>query len=278
MPFCTCQDITLYYEVHGEGFPLLLVAGLSGGTWSWYGQVPYFQKHYKTIVFDNRGAGRSDMPPGPYNMKQLAKDALCLLDRLEVEEAFVMALSMGGMIAQELALLAPQRIRALVLGCTHSGGRDRVPPAPFAVEILLDHRGLTQEQILEKNLPIFFSEECLKNRPEVTLAYCTAQVTAPLQPEHAFQAQLAAISTFDCSERLSEIRIPTLVLTGTRDVLIPSANAFYLARHLPDAELVELPGAGHALHAECRDWLNILADHFFQRRGDNCASVKILKP
>ena len=96
MPTCTCETIDLYYEVHGEGTPLLLISGLGGGSWSWYGQVPYFSQYYRTIVFDNRGAGRSSMPPGPYTMDQLARDALCLLDRLEVEKAFVLGLSMGG--------------------------------------------------------------------------------------------------------------------------------------------------------------------------------------
>ena len=122
MAYCSCGEVSLYYESLGEGPPLLLIAGLGGGSWSWYGQVPYFENHYRTIIFDNRGAGRSSMPQGPYQMQQLAADARCLMDHLALEKAFVLGLSMGGMIAQELALMIPHRIQALFLGCTHAGG------------------------------------------------------------------------------------------------------------------------------------------------------------
>jgi 3-oxoadipate enol-lactonase len=265
MPYCPCGEVKLYYEVQGEGTPLLLVAGLSGGTWSWYGQAPYFRERYRTIAFDNRGAGRSSMPHGPYQMIQFAEDARCLLDHLGVERAFVLGLSMGGMIAQELALLAPHRIPALFLGCTHGGGPSQIPTAPSVIEMLLNNAGLSQKEIIKKNLPIFLSEACRKEQPEVVAAYCAAQLAAPEQPEYAFHAQLAAISTFDASERLGKIKIPTMIVAGSEDVLIPPENARVLARRLPHAEIVVIPGTGHALHAECRDMLNAMADNFFRR-------------
>ena len=267
MPYCQCQDIALYYEVQGEGSPLLLLAGLGGGVWSWYGQIPYFSVRYRTIAFDNRGAGRSGMPPGPYEMKQFAEDARCLLDHLEIERTFVMGLSMGGMIAQELALLAPHRVQALFLGCTHGGGPLSVPSAPATVETLLNNAGLSQKEIIQKNLPLFFSEACRRGKPEVIAAYCAAQLTAPAQPEYAFHGQLAAINRFDASDRLGQLKLPTLVVAGSEDLLIPPENAGVLAKTLPNAELQIIPGAGHALHAECRDLLNSLADDFFSRHG-----------
>jgi len=265
MPFCKCEEITLYYEVHGEGPPLLLVAGLGGGTWSWYGQVPYFKDCYRTIIFDNRGVGRSSIPQGPYQMRQFAEDARCLLDHLGVERAFVLGLSMGGMIAQELALLAPDRILALFLGCTHSGGLSRIPPAPGTIDLLMDNAGLSQKEIIEKNLPIFFSEACRKEKPEVVAAYCAAQLSSPEQPEYAFHAQLAAIGTFDSSERLGQLSVATMIAAGSEDILIPPENAHTLAKRLSHAEVVVIPGVGHALHAECRETLNSLADGFFKR-------------
>jgi pimeloyl-ACP methyl ester carboxylesterase len=264
MPFCSCETIKLYYEMHGEGFPLLLIGGLGGGTGSWYAQTPFFEKHYRTITFDNRGAGLSDMPPGPYSLKQLAEDALCLLDYLQIDRTFVLGLSMGGMIAQELVLLAPHRIRSLVLGCTHCGGPDRISPSPQVMEILLDNEGLSQEQIVDKNLPLFFSETCLDNCQQVVEAYRREHLRSPLQPDHAFQAQLKAIRDFDCCDRLSHIRAPVLILTGTEDVLVSPENARFLAGHIPNAQLIEIPGAGHALHAECQDLLNESAHEFFQ--------------
>jgi 3-oxoadipate enol-lactonase len=265
MPFCRCEEITLYYEVHGEGPPLLLVAGLGGGTWSWYGQVPYFKDSYRTIIFDNRGAGRSSIPQGPYQMSEFAEDARCLLDHLKVEKAFVLGLSMGGMIAQELALMAQDRILALFLGCTHSGGFSRVPPSPDTIELLMDNAGLSQKEIIEKNFPIFFSETCRKEKPAVTAAYCAAQLASPEQPEYAFNAQLAAIGVFDASERIRQITVPVMIATGSEDILVPPENTQNLAKTLPHAEMVIIPGVGHALHAECGETLNSLADRFFKR-------------
>ena len=265
MPRCACGDVRLYYEIQGEGPNLLLLAGLGGGTWSWYGQVPYFKNRYRTVTFDNRGAGRSSMPQGPYQMKEFAGDTLSLLDHVGLERIFVLGLSMGGMIAQELALMAPDRVQAMVLGCTHCGGPSRLPPAPAAMEILLNNSGLSQREIIEKNVPIFFSEGCRREEPDVIAAYCAAQLSAPEQPEYAFHAQLAAIASFDCGDRLEHVATPTMIVAGSEDVLIPAENSKALAQRLPHAEIVVIPGAGHALHAECRDKLNRLADEFFKR-------------
>jgi pimeloyl-ACP methyl ester carboxylesterase len=172
---------------------------------------------------------------------------------------------MGGMIAQELALMAQDRVRALVLGCTHCGGDSQIPPEPEIAGKLLDNTGLDHEGIIEKNLPIFLSRECIANRPEVAAAYRTAQINAPLQPDYAFRAQLAAVSSFDACARLHNIEIPVLVVSGSHDALIPRENAFVLAQAIPGAQLAVLPGAGHALHAECADTLNSIADNFFQQ-------------
>jgi 3-oxoadipate enol-lactonase len=267
MPYCQCSEVSLYYEVNGEGPPLLLIAGLGGGTWSWYGQESYFSARCRTITFDNRGAGRSDIPRGPYRMQQFAEDALCLLDHLRVERAIILGLSMGGMIAQELALLEPHRIRALFLGCTHGGGPSGIPSAPAVIETLLNNAGLSRKEVIEKNLPIFLSETCRKTKPDLVAAYYSAQLAAPEQPEHAFHAQLAAISAFDASDRLKLLGIPTMIVAGSEDVLIPPENAHVLAQKIPNAQLVIIPGAGHAIHAECPDRLNAMADDFFRRHA-----------
>lgn len=256
MPYYNCKELRLYYETKGTGHPLLFISGLGGGSWSWYNQVPYFQEYYWTITFDNRGAGRTDMPPGPYSMEQLARDTICLLDHLKIEKTFVVGLSMGGMIALELAAMAPERIKALVLGCTHCGGEARVSPLPEAVQALLNNANLPKEQLVRQNLPIFFSKKCRLERPDLTEAYCNAQLSAPEQPQHAFHAQLAAIAGYDCSKKVQSIKIPTLVVTGTEDVLVPKENAHFLSKNITGAKMVVIPGAGHALHAECGDILN----------------------
>lgn len=271
MPICSNRHIDIYYEIHGQGPPLLLISGLGGGTWSWYGQVPYFEKFYTTIIFDNRGAGKSSMPPGPYTMSQLAEDALRLLDHLQVSQTFVLGISMGGMIAQELALLAPARIRALGLGCTHCGGKLPAPLSPAVLERFMDTEGLTDEQIVDKNLPFFFSDACRKNHPEALAAYRAVQLRVPRQPAAAFAAQLAAIKGFNARDRLAALHIPTRIIQGTEDVLVPVQNARLLAQCIAGAELIEIAGAGHALHAECRDQFNGLTHHFYQQHCDRNA-------
>lgn len=264
MGYCACGNVPIYWEESGTGPNLLLVSGLGGGTWSWYGQVPFFERHYRTITFDNRGAGRSGMPPGPYSIRQFANDTLCLLDSLNVVDVFVAGLSMGGMIAQELALMAPRRVRALLLGCTHFGGELRIPPDPDAIRTLVSNGGLTTEQIIDKNLPLFFSEDCRRSHPELIASYRRVQLSIPEQPLHAFEAQLKAIQSHDCSERFPRIEAPTLLVTGSQDILVPRENTFLMAEKLPHAEVVVIPGAGHALHVECCDELNEIAHHFFQ--------------
>lgn len=265
MTYCQARDVRLYYEIQGRGPDLLFLSGLNGGTWSWYAQIPFFQDHYRTITLDNRGAGRSDLPPGPYRMADFAADALCLLNHLRVERAFVAGISLGGMIAQELALLAPDRLTVLVLAATHCGVPERIPPAPGVLQGISQNQGLTQTQIVEKDLPFMFSARFLESRPEALEAYLQAQLSAPFQPEFAFQAQLAAIQSFSRCRDLRELHLPTLVITGTEDVIVPPANGGLLLNLLPHASLKEFPGAGHAVHVEGADAFNALVHEFFQR-------------
>ncbi len=265
MPYCQRGEVRLYYEIQGRGPDLLFISGLAGGTWSWFAQIPFFQEHYRIITLDNRGAGRSDLPPGPYRMADFAADALCLIDHLKVERAFVVGISMGGMIAQELALLAPDRLTALVLAVTHCGAPERLPPAPGVIEVIAANQGLSQAEIVEKDLPFHFSREFLERQPEILNAYRAAQLSPPPQPSPAFQAQLAAIQSFSRGRDLPGLEVPTLVLTGTADVIVPPANARLLASLLPRAELAELAGAGHAVQVECAEEFNAVVHKFLQR-------------
>ncbi len=265
MPYCSCNQIELYYEIYGSGFPVLFISGLGGGSWSWKKQVSYFSSNYQTIVFDNRGAGQSSKPEGPYTMEMLALDAVHLLHSLQVQEVFVIGISMGGMIAQELSLLLPHRVRALVLGCTHPGGKLQVLANKEVYRKLTHNEGLSKEELIEKNISLLFSKNCIENHPEIIEEFKKEMLDLPMQPAHAFQAQMSAIQNFDCSDRLSKIQVPTLVLTGTDDILVPPENSHILADQIPNASLEAFSGVGHVIHLEDTQRFNELIDSFFQR-------------
>jgi pimeloyl-ACP methyl ester carboxylesterase len=265
LPFVNIGEIDLYYEVHGEGYPLLLITGLGGSTLAYEGQIAFFREHYKCIAFDNRGAGRSGRPAGIYTIEKMAEDALGLLDRLRVEKTFVFSISMGGMIALKLASMATMRLGAMLLGCTHAGGKSLIPPSPEVISLLADDTGGSREEIIRKQIPLFFSEKFQAENPLAIEEFISAQLLTPAQPRRAFFAQLHAITCYDSTVELAQVRNPALIVTGTEDVLIPPANSTYLAEHLPNAELISIPGAGHSLHFECRDFINRTAHAFYQK-------------
>ncbi len=267
MPYCFNENVKLYYEVHGSGSPLIFLSGLSGGAWSWFMQVPYFERNYKVIVFDNRGAGRSSKPSGPYTMFDFARDAVSILDHLEFNSAYVVGVSMGGMIAQQLALLFPGRVRAMVLGCTHCGKSRRIPPSPEVLKTLMQNEGLSQEEILDKNIPLLFNPEFVKKNPQFIDQYKKASLSAPPQPPEAFNAQIAAIQDFDVCGELQNLSCKTLIFTGTADVMVPPENSRILHELIPNSVLVEFEGAGHAIHIERADEFNKRTDEFFSMSG-----------
>lgn len=265
MPFCVDGERKLYYEISGAGKPLLFISGLSGGSWSWYRQRPFFEKFYQVITFDNRGAGKSFMPPGPYTMEQMAEDAKAILDHLNIEKAFVVGISMGGMIAQQLAAMYPNRVSAMVLGCTHCGKSRRIAADRTVLDKLASQEGLTPEEIVEKNIPLLFGEKCRNEHPEIIDEYRKNTLSAPIQPFEAFQAQLAAINKFDACPLLHHIQCPVLIITGKDDILVPPQNSNILAELIPQAQLVELEGTGHLIHLEASDVFNKMVLEFFRK-------------
>ena len=246
MPELRVGSLRVHYEESGEGEPLLLIAGLGGHVVDWGEEVPArLSRSFRVIRFDNRGAGRTDHPEGPYRIAQMAADAAGVLDALGVETAHVFGVSMGGMIAQHLALDAPERVRRLVLGCTQPGGSQAIPATPEVLAHLVPDPRLDAFEARWRAQVILHPEQYRREHEEELRDYVRRglEFRAPLR---AFQAQLDAIvRTHDVMERLHRIRAPTLVLTGTEDLLIPPANSRLLARHIPGARLLEIPGAGH---------------------------------
>jgi pimeloyl-ACP methyl ester carboxylesterase len=241
----TVGDIRLYYEIYGKGKPLLLIMGLGGHILDWGWILPKkLAEGRQVITFDNRGSGRSDQPAGPYTTAQMANDTIGLLESLGVERADVFGVSMGGMIAQEIAVRHPERVNRLVLGATSPGGEAQVLAPPEVLAYLEPRLDLTLHEALWWSAPAGFPQKFIDAHPDIVERKIQANMAYPSQLS-AYQAQLAAYRAFDIGDRISEIRAPTLVLTGDSDILVPPENGRILAESIPGAELHAIEGAGH---------------------------------
>jgi 3-oxoadipate enol-lactonase len=240
----------LWYERHGSGEPLLLITGFTISSAVFEPVLPLYAERYECLLYDNRGSGRSGAPPVLTSMPELAADAARLLDALDIDSAHVFGLSMGGMIAQELAIRFPERVRGLILGGTTPGGPRAIRPALRELKALAASaaKGLnsnTRPWLAEW----LFSQEFREREPE--------RVTELLEhfdrhraPRHGALAQLWASIYHDTYSRLGNVQAPTLVLSGEEDRMTPIDNARLLAERIPDAEVRIVPRSGHAFLLE----------------------------
>jgi 3-oxoadipate enol-lactonase len=233
-------DVRIAYESRGEGEPLLLMHGLGYGRWGWEPVLDGFADELRVLYYDNRGIGGSDVPAGPYTARQLAEDAIAVLDAAGVERANVVGTSLGGMAAQELALGFPDRVERLVLACTTPGSPSAHPMPQQTVELMLSAPGLPPEVALRR----FVVNALAPGTPEelVDRIYALRQAN-PFDPV-GWQAQAAAGMGFDALDRVSAIQAPTLVVTGTEDVVVDPRNSELLAERIEGARLERVPG-GH---------------------------------
>ena len=253
--------IDIYYEEHGSGEPLLCVMGFATDSTAWVFQVPEFSQHYRTIVFDNRGVGRSSKPAGPYTIHEMADDAVGLLDVLDVPRAHVLGISMGGMIAQEIALRHPERVRGLVLACTYpEPDEESEKHRHLAVTqlggtiredgvISIDLNAINPLMIFQELLPRVFNPEFIERELPSLMQLFAGSLQYGFSLE-AIMAQLGAAVGHRSTDRLHTIAAPTLVLTGDADRLISPANSDILARSIPGARLVKVSGGSHGFNVE----------------------------
>jgi 3-oxoadipate enol-lactonase len=242
MPYAENEGTKIYWDERGAGQPLLLIMGLGSTSDLWYRLVPMLSAHYRTILFDNRGVGRSDAPPGPYSITTMASDAAVVMDAAGVGSAHVLGFSMGGFIAQELALHCPGRVRALILAGTSCGGKEAVPAAP-EVLVALEARGVnTPEEGFWMIAPYIYDASTLPRRIEEDLA---ASLRTSLQRK-SYMAQLQGIASWAGSQsRLSRLDVPVLIIHGESDQLIPPENGRILEHLIANAKVVMIPHAGH---------------------------------
>jgi 3-oxoadipate enol-lactonase len=241
VPFAGRDGVRIFWTAEGDGPPVLLIHGLGYPGAMWYRMLPYLTDAYRTIRPDNRGVGATGVTPGPYTVASMADDAAAVLDDAGVQSAHVVGASMGGFVAQELALRHPDRVRSLVLGCTHCGGADAVQPSPEALAMLLGRATMTPAEAAEAAIAFVYAPGTDRARIDEDVAVRMRQPTSP----EGYAKQLEGSASHDTYARLPEISVPTLVVHGTVDRLVDPANAPILAGRIPGARLELLEGASH---------------------------------
>ncbi len=256
------RPLRLYYELRGEGPPLVLIRGFTRSLRFWGPLREQLEAKHRVLVFDNRGAGRSDAPLGSYTIRQMARDLDTLMEQLGLDRAHVFGMSMGGMIAQELALLYKNRVTRLILGATTPGGPHaaRWPRS----QVLSMARSATKpmEEATAGAAAMTLSQTFLQQHPEIIDTWIEHQRQDKPRKRGAL-GQATAVLRHNTWDRLPFLQAPTLVITGDADKLIPPANSNHLADRIPDAKLRIIKGAGHDFttenpQASARQILNFL--------------------
>ena len=255
--FADSQGVRIAYEAHGAGEPVLLIMGFGAPRQAWTVQIPALAERFRVIALDNRNAGESEVT-STCTMPLMAADAIAVLDAEGIDRAHVVGLSMGGMIAQHVALEYPARVRSLALCTTTCGGPHSVQAGADVLAGLMGMQGanLADPQVLEKFGWILFPRDWLAANGASLKTAMAPLLGIPRPSMAAVQAQLMAILSHDTHDRLPNIIHRTLVLHGTDDVLIPPGNANVLAERIPDSRLEWIPGSGHGFNFQEPDTFN----------------------
>jgi len=253
--FAKVNGISINYRTAGRGEPLVLIMGLSGEQSAWASQVQFFKRRYRVITFDNRGVGKSDKPPGPYTTKMMADDTVGLMDHLGIEKANIMGVSMGGMIAQEVAINYPERVMKLVLASTYSC-QDNGPNG--ATEEMASAGKLSYERAIATLANLTFNKPLIRFliNLQIRIGSIFAGGSAKALGRAGVMSQTEACVKHNAIERLPSIQSPTLVITGTNDRVIKSTSSDMLSQRIPSAKLVKIENGSHACCMEMKDIFN----------------------
>jgi pimeloyl-ACP methyl ester carboxylesterase len=239
----------LYWESTGEGPPVLLVMGLGLSGGAWWRTVETLSRSFRVITFDKRGVGRSRGLTPAYTTEAMADDAVAVLDAVGLEDVHLYGLSLGGMVAQQLALRHRRRVRSLVLGATTPGGRQARIADEEVLAFFQRRADLPREEAAWASVAYNYGRAC-RDRHAERIAEDIRRRLAHHFDEAAYQAQLMAAALHNCTSRLGRIEVPALVVHGEEDRVVPVENAHLLAGGLRDGRLHLLPGAGHLYTTE----------------------------
>jgi len=245
MPIASVNGISINYNVEGQGEPLLLIMGLGSTSAAWRFQRRFFRKYYQVISFDNRGAGKTDKPAGPYSMRQMADDTVALLDHLAIKKAHVMGVSMGGKIAQEVAINYPERVDKLVLANTYCCQDDSTNGWTPEWTAAADRYCKTWKA---PPVGIGFNSPLWKFFGFFQIRIATMRKTT--EERAAYVAQKKAAEAVHTIDRLPSVKARTLVITGTGDKLTRHTSSDTMAKIIPNAKLVKIEGGSHTLIVE----------------------------
>lgn len=258
----------LYYERHGAGEPVLCLTGYGLSAAIFEPVLDLYSSEWESILYDHRGAGRSAKPLWLTSMHQLAADAVRLLDELEVESAHLYGVSFGSMVAQEVAIRFPDRVRGMILGGATCGGPRAVQPSARGAGGLGGR--MVAEAVATRGPgllgPALFSERFRRSEPE-RVRELLRSFYAHRPPLHGINSHWWASVYHDTYSRLPRIAAPTLVMHGELDAMSPPRNAELLAERIPDAELAVLPGCGHAYPLEAPEHARRIFGEWMARRA-----------
>jgi pimeloyl-ACP methyl ester carboxylesterase len=248
VPFADVNAVRLYYEEQGVGEPLICVMGLAASSAAWVLQVPAFAARHRTVTFDNRDVGQSSRMDVPYGVGDMATDVLALADHLDIPDFHLVGVSMGGAIAQHVALRAPERVRTLTLGVSWAGS------GAYAVEKTrlwaLEAERFTREEFIDSLMLINFSEAFYENAEGVAFVRQTMLAYPYHQEPAAFRRQAEASARHDLRGRLDALAMPVHVIAGDHDIVLPRWKSEELAAEIPGSRLTVVPKAPHGLNIE----------------------------
>jgi pimeloyl-ACP methyl ester carboxylesterase len=259
MPKAKVNGININYRVQGDGEPLVLIMGYSADQRGWMFQTRAFRKYHRVITFDNRGVGNSDKPGRAYSMKMMADDIVGLMDHLGIKKAHVLGVSMGGMIAQAVAINYPDRVNKLILGCTFAGRSGASGPSAELLKALGyaedytegDARSIPIRKMTDTIASLSFNRKLYR-----VILLSLMKITTRLKYDTGLPGQMEAILGHNTLNDLPAVKIPTLVITGTEDRVINPGSSEVIAKLIPNARLVKVEGGSHAFFIEMRGRFN----------------------
>ncbi len=268
MPIVKANGINMNYTERGTGEPLVLIMGLSADGPVWEAHAAEFEKHFRCILFDNRGVGQTDAPKGSYTSEMMADDTAALMDALNIPKAHVAGISMGGIIAQQLAIRHPEKVQSQILTATWAKFDDYTSDVYRMLK--KTRKTMSFPDFMEiLQLWIFTATHYNKNVADLKQGQKEAPNYEFLQTQHGFEGQADACISHDATALLNQITQPTLVTAGTKDIFVPYPMSKYLHENIKGSEMIDFEGWAHTHHWEDLDKFNQSCVDFLKRNPIN---------